>query len=87
MPISPMLATSSARVPSGPEWVHEVKWDGMRVLADVHDGRLTLTSRNGNDVTTAYPELAPLATLYVPPARTLSSDSEMLERLGFGHQA
>lgn len=64
MPISPMLATSSARVPSGPEWVHEVKWDGMRVLADVHDGRLTLTSRNGNDVTTAYPELAPLATLY-----------------------
>lgn len=32
-------------------------------------------------------ELTPLATLYVPPARTLSSDSEMLERLGFGHQA
>lgn len=64
MPISPMLATSSERVPRGPEWVHEVKWDGMRVLAEVHDGRLTLTSRNGNDVTAAYPELAPLATLY-----------------------
>lgn len=59
-----MLATSSERVPRGPEWVHEVKWDGMRVLADVHDGRLTLTSRNGNDVTTAYPELLPLARLY-----------------------
>lgn len=59
-----MLATSSERVPHGPEWVHEVKWDGMRVLADLHGGRLTLTSRNGNDVTAAYPELAPLATLY-----------------------
>jgi bifunctional non-homologous end joining protein LigD len=36
----------------------------MRVLADIHDGRLTLTSRLGNDVTTAYPELAPIADLY-----------------------
>lgn len=51
-------------MPTGPEWVHEIKWDGMRVLADIHDGRLTLTSRLGNDVTTAYPELAPLADLY-----------------------
>ena len=59
-----MLATRADRVPTGPEWVHEVKWDGMRVLADIHGGRLTLTSRLGNDVTTAYPELAPLADLY-----------------------
>lgn len=64
MSISPMLATRADRVPTGPEWVHEVKWDGMRVLADIHAGRLTLTSRLGNDVTTAYPELAPIAELY-----------------------
>ena len=64
MSISPMLATRADRVPIGPEWVHEIKWDGMRVLADIHDGRLTLTSRLGNDVTTAYPELAPIADLY-----------------------
>ncbi len=64
MPASPMLATPADRVPTGPEWVHEVKWDGMRVLADLRKGHLTLTSRNGNDVTAAYPELAPLAELY-----------------------
>jgi bifunctional non-homologous end joining protein LigD len=64
VPMSPMLATKADRVPSAPEWVHEVKWDGMRVLADLRDGRLTLTSRLGNDVTAAYPELAPLAGLY-----------------------
>lgn len=64
MSISPMLATAATAVPPGPEWVHEIKWDGMRVLADLRDGRLTLTSRNGNDVTAAYPELAPLADLY-----------------------
>jgi bifunctional non-homologous end joining protein LigD len=59
-----MLATPSTSVPTGDGWLHEVKWDGMRVLADVHDGRLVLTSRNGNDVTASYPELAGLADSY-----------------------
>ena len=63
MSISPMLATAATAVPPGPEWVHEIKWDGMRVLADISGGRLTLTSRNGNDVSAAY-ELAPIADLY-----------------------
>jgi bifunctional non-homologous end joining protein LigD len=60
----PMLAMPATRVPSGPEWVHEVKWDGMRVLADVADGRITLTSRTERDVTVAFPELAGLTNLY-----------------------
>lgn len=59
-----MLATTGTAIPAGPEWVHEIKWDGVRVLADLSGGRLTLASRNGNDVTVAYPELAPLASLY-----------------------
>jgi bifunctional non-homologous end joining protein LigD len=57
----PMLAMSAARVPAGADWVHEVKWDGMRVLADVAGGRVTLTSRTERDVTVAFPELAALA--------------------------
>ena len=31
----PMLATKGTHVPPGPEWVHEVKWDGVRVLTEV----------------------------------------------------
>ena len=60
----PMLATATRQVPRGPEWVHEVKWDGMRVLAEVREGRLRLTSRTERDVTVAFPELSGLATLY-----------------------
>lgn len=45
----------------GERWAYEVKWDGMRVLADVRAGALRLTSRAGNDVTAAWPELAALA--------------------------
>lgn len=60
----PMLATLTESVPAGPEWVHEVKWDGMRVIVEAKGGTLTVTSRTGRDVTVAYPELAPLADLY-----------------------
>jgi bifunctional non-homologous end joining protein LigD len=56
-----MLATRGRQVPSGPEWLHEVKWDGVRVLVDVTDGTVRLWSRNENEVTVAYPELRDLA--------------------------
>lgn len=59
----PMLASRGTTVPTGPGWVHEVKWDGMRVLADVRGGVLRLWSRNENDVTVSFPELGGLADL------------------------
>ena len=60
----PMLATVADRVPTGDAWVHEVKWDGMRVLVDVRDGVVTVWSRNERDVTAAYPELEDLGRDY-----------------------
>lgn len=62
--MQPMLATTADRVPAGPEWVHEVKWDGMRLLVDIRDGVVTLSSRSGRDVTVSFPELAGLGTAY-----------------------
>ncbi|TWP34730.1 non-homologous end-joining DNA ligase [Leekyejoonella antrihumi] len=53
----PMLATPAATVPVESGWQHEVKWDGMRILADVRDHRLRLWSRTERDVTVAFPEL------------------------------
>ncbi|MDM7888204.1 ATP-dependent DNA ligase [Curtobacterium sp. RHCJP20] len=42
------------------EWAFEMKWDGVRALATVRDGRVTLRSRNDNDLTVQYPELQEL---------------------------
>ena len=54
----PMLATKGTHVPTDPGWSHEVKWDGVRVLADTAKGGATrLLSRNENPVTVAWPEL------------------------------
>jgi bifunctional non-homologous end joining protein LigD len=54
----PMLATRGSYVPAGDEWQHEVKWDGMRVLVEVRGGQARLWSRNENDATVSFPELA-----------------------------
>jgi bifunctional non-homologous end joining protein LigD len=56
----PMLATRGTHVPTGDEWQHEVKWDGMRVLVDVHGGVARLASRNEIDATVSFPELTAL---------------------------
>jgi bifunctional non-homologous end joining protein LigD len=54
----PMLATPGTHVPPGDAWVHEVKWDGVRALTEVHGATLRMTSRNENTITTAWPDLA-----------------------------
>ncbi len=53
-----MLATAADHLPTGSEWIHEVKWDGVRVLVDAHDGTVRMTSRNDNAVTAAWPDLS-----------------------------
>ncbi len=47
-------------LPSGPAWAFELKWDGVRALADISAGGLRITSRNDLDITAGYPELAGL---------------------------
>ncbi len=74
----PMLATRGRAVPTGPEWLHEVKWDGMRVLVSVREGRVTLLSRNENDVTVSFPELAPLCDDAACAGRDLLLDGEVV---------
>ncbi|MDQ6524402.1 non-homologous end-joining DNA ligase [Nocardioides sp. LHD-245] len=60
--LRPMLATPGTHVPRGEEWCHEVKWDGVRAIGAVAAGAVTLTSRNGNRISGAWPELV------TPPA-------------------
>ena len=53
-----MLATLAEDVPRGAGWAFEVKWDGYRAIATVAGGDATLTSRNGNDLTTRFQNVA-----------------------------
>ena len=54
-----MLAKAGG-LPEGDGWGFELKWDGIRALAFVRDGRLRMQSRRMEDVTFRYPELEPM---------------------------
>ena len=60
--IAPMLATVGT-IPTGPagRYATEMKWDGVRAVAYWSRRELRLLSRNDNDITTGYPELATLS--------------------------
>ena len=75
----PMLASAGTVIPDGPEWAHEIKWDGMRILADVTDSRLRLSSRNENEVTTTFPELSSLAGPGMPDDMLLDGEVVALD--------
>src|ERR1700675_2699946 len=60
--VEPMLATLSDHPFSDPNWLFEIKWDGVRAMAWIDDGALTLRARSGTDITGRYPELASLPT-------------------------
>ncbi len=53
-----MLATAgSVGDVSGADWVHEMKWDGVRVIVDCTDDGVRLWSRNGLDLTETFADL------------------------------
>jgi bifunctional non-homologous end joining protein LigD len=56
--IHPMLATLVEKPFDDPQWIYEVKWDGYRAVAFVRDARAALVSRNQNDLTDEFPEIA-----------------------------
>ncbi|HEX4747583.1 MAG TPA: DNA ligase D [Gaiellaceae bacterium] len=66
----PMLATSTEALPRGEGWVYEPKWDGYRAIVRVSGGDVTLTSRNGNDLTERFKDVARAV-----PAAVRSSDA------------
>ena len=52
---APCLPMTAPRPPSGPLWLHEIKHDGIRVIAQRQGDRVKLYSRHGNDMTKRFP--------------------------------
>ena len=59
--IQPMLATLVDEPFSDPDWLFETKWDGIRALCFLSQGKARFVTRNQNDVSAQYPELANIA--------------------------
>jgi bifunctional non-homologous end joining protein LigD len=89
--IAPMLATAGtlADLSGGPRgapgWRFEAKWDGIRAIATVVGGSVSLRSRAGNDLTPGYPELAELGRLLADHAVVLDGEIVALGPRGAPH--
>jgi bifunctional non-homologous end joining protein LigD len=59
--VSLTLASLSDKPFSNPDWLFEVKWDGVRGLAYVANGEVTVRSRAGREISLEYPEVKDLA--------------------------
>ena len=73
--IAAQLATLVDEPPKGAEWLHEMKFDGYRILARLQDGRARLLSRNGKDWTAHFPTVA--GAVEELPAETALLDGEV----------
>ena len=66
-----MAATLAEHVPSGKNWLYEIKWDGVRALCFIENGEVHILSRTGNRCDRQYPELLVLPH-YVRASRRFS---------------
>jgi DNA ligase D-like protein (predicted ligase) len=73
--VKPQLCKVVDVPPQGPEWLHEIKYDGYRMHARLHRGRAELLTRTGLDWTHKYPLIA--AALSALPAREAYLDGEL----------
>jgi len=74
--IRPMLATLSTAIPTGPGWVFEEKYDGIRALAYRTNKKVRLWSRNALDLTAGFPDIA--SAVAALPGGDLVLDGELV---------
>ena len=71
-----MLAEPRDEPFSKPGWIFELKLDGFRMLASREGGEGKLTTRNGNDLSAAFPEV--VRSLAALPYADLVMDGELV---------
>jgi bifunctional non-homologous end joining protein LigD len=77
-----MLATPSDHPFSDTDWLFEIKWDGVRALAWIDQGKLQLRARSGSDITSHYPELAGLPQAFSGQQAIIDGEIAVLDSRG-----
>ena len=72
----PCLPRPTKAPPVGPGWIHEIKHDGFRIMAELNAGGVKLITRKGFDLAERFPlAVAAIAAL---PAHSCIVDSEAI---------
>jgi len=81
--VAPMLATLVKKPPSGSNWLHEIKFDGYRLLARIDNGEVRLLTRGALDWTMKFGEGLVTALKGLPVSGALI-DGELVVENGVG---
>jgi len=79
---APQLATLVDAAPAGDGWLHEIKYDGYRIVAIKHAARVTLLSRNGLDWTARAPRVAEAIAALPIDRAILDGELMVLDKTG-----
>ena len=74
--VQPQLATLVKEAPKGDQWLHELKFDGYRLLCHLHRGRVRLWTRNQKDWTSKFPNV--VKALQSLPVQSAILDAEVV---------
>lgn len=80
--IAPQLATLVKAPPSGKEWLHELKFDGYRMLCRIDRGRVRFLSRNGKDWTGKFTSVGAAAKLLPLTSAILDGEIVIVDAQG-----
>lgn len=76
------LATLAENPSSDPSWIFEIKWDGIRTIARVSNGKTQLWSRTKRDITPEFPELSAIAAEINAEEALLDGEVVVLDSTG-----
>lgn len=79
-PVAPMECTQTERIPDGPQWQYEPKWDGFRCLAFRDGGDIYLQSKSAQPLARYFPEV--VENLKKLKAKRFVLDGELMVESG-----
>ena len=80
--IAPQLATLVGEPPSGDQWLHELKFDGYRLVCHLNRGKSRFWTRNGKDWTEKFPNLSEALKQFPASSAILDGEVVIVDKAG-----
>jgi bifunctional non-homologous end joining protein LigD len=86
-PYAPCLPTLVKKPPAGPQWLHEVKWDGYRFVCHLNGGKVRMMTRNALDWSSNFPAIVEAIKKLPVKSAIVDGEAVTLDDKGASHFA